>query len=40
MNWYYCPGAGKIKGHRLTLVERFKLWQGKRKRAKEMRFYW
>ena len=28
--WYYCPGAGKIKGHRLTIAERIKIWWHRR----------
>lgn len=30
MNWYYVPGAHKIKGRRMTLLARFRLWQRRR----------
>lgn len=36
MGWYYCPGSGKIKAHRLTLKERFQMWRQRRRKAKEM----
>ena len=32
MNWYYCPGAGKIKAHRCTLRERFQMWKRRRRK--------
>lgn len=35
MKWYYCPGSGRIRGHRLTLAERFRMW---RRRQKENNF--
>lgn len=32
MNWYYCPGAGKIKGQRLTIMDRIRM-RRRRKRT-------
>ena len=34
-NFYYCPGSGKIRAHRCTLVERFQMWRRMRRRMKE-----
>lgn len=31
MNYYYVPGAHKIKGQRQTLAARFRLWKRRRK---------
>ncbi len=36
MNWYYCPGAGKIKGQRLTIMDRIRI----RRRRKRMNPIW
>lgn len=35
-NYYYVPGAGKIKGQRITLVDRFRMWKRRRERMREM----
>ena len=32
MNTYYCPGAGLIKGRRMTLMNRIRLWRRRRHR--------
>lgn len=34
MNWYYVPGANKIKAHRCTLAERFQMWRARRRQIK------
>lgn len=31
--YYYVPGAGKIKGRRMTIAERFRLWKRRRKQC-------
>ena len=31
MTTYYCPGAGKIRGQRMTLMSRIRLWKRRRK---------
>ena len=36
MNTYYCPNAGKIKGMKLTLRDRFGMWRKRRQRRKEL----
>ena len=36
MNFYYCPGAGKIKGYRLTIAERIRIWMHKRRYTNPM----
>ena len=39
MNWYYAPGSGKIKAHRMTLLDRYRMWKAFRRRAK-MKVVW
>lgn len=34
--YYYVPGAGKIKGQRITLADRFRMWRKRRQRRKEL----
>jgi len=38
MNWYYCPGAGKIRGMKLTLGDRFRMWRKRRERMKTLTY--
>ena len=38
MNWYYCPQAGRIKAHRCTLAERFRMWKRRRERMKTLTY--
>jgi hypothetical protein len=32
VKWYYCPGSGRITGHKLTIRERWQMWR-RRQRA-------
>ena len=34
-NWYYCPGARRIRAHRCTIAERFQMWKRRRQRMRE-----
>ena len=36
MSWYYTLGSGKIKAHKLTLIERYRMWKKRRQRSKEV----
>lgn len=37
---YYVPGARKIRGQRITLGDRVRMWRKRRERAKEMIWPW
>lgn len=37
--FYYCPGAGKIKGQRLTIADRIRMLIARKKRGKEWRLF-
>ena len=39
-NWYYAPGAGKIKGQRITLLDRIRMRKRRRQRMKEWVYPW
>ena len=34
MSWYYTPQSGRIKAHKLTLMERYRMWKKARQRAR------
>lgn len=34
MNFYYCPGAGKIRGQRVTLADRIRMRRARKKRER------
>lgn len=38
MNCYYCPGAGKIRGMKLTLADRIRMWRKRRERMKTLTY--
>ena len=35
MNFYYCPGAGKIKGQKVTIADRIRMRRARKKRERE-----
>ena len=37
MSFYYCPGAGKITGQRITLMDRIRMRKARNKRRREWR---
>jgi len=37
MSFYYCPGAGRIRGQRITLMDRIRMHKARKKRRKEWR---
>jgi len=37
--YYYVPGAGKIKAHRVTLIESIQMWWRRRKRRREVNWF-
>ena len=34
MRYYYCPGARKIRGQRLTIMDRIRMRRARRKRER------
>jgi len=38
MNWYYVPGARKIKGQRLTIMDRIRMRRARKRRERMMLF--
>ena len=34
MNFYYCPGAGKIRGQRVTLADRIRMRRARKKKER------
>ena len=34
MNAYYCPGAGKIRGQRVTIADRLRMRKARKRREK------
>lgn len=39
MNFYYCPGSGKIRPYRVTLADRLRMRQAMKKKRKEWRLF-
>ena len=39
MNWYYVPGAGKIKGQKVTIFDRIRMRKARKRRGKEWRLF-
>ena len=37
MTFYYCPGARKITGQRLTIMDRIRMRRARKKRAAQWR---
>ena len=40
MGWYYCPGSGRIKGQKITLMDRIRMRKRRRQRMKELVYPW
>ena len=39
MNCYYCPGARKIKGQRLSIADRIRMRRARKRRGREWRLF-
>ena len=39
MTTYYCPGARKIAGQRITIADRFRMRRARKRRGKEWRLF-
>jgi hypothetical protein len=39
MSFYYCPGAGKIKGQRVGIADRIRMRKARKRRGKEWRLF-
>ena len=39
MTTYYCPGAGKIRGQRITIADRIRMRKARRARGKEWKLF-
>ena len=39
MNTYYCPGAKKIRGRRVTIADRIRMRKARKRREKEWRLF-
>lgn len=37
--FYYCPGAGKIRGQRVTIADRIRMRRARKARGKEWRLF-
>lgn len=39
MTYYYCPGARRIHGQRLTIADRIRMRMARKRRGKEWRLF-
>ena len=39
MTTYYCPGAHKIKGQKVTIADRIRMRKARKRRGKEWRLF-
>ena len=39
MGFYYCPGAGLIKGQRITIADRIRMRRAMKRKRKEWRLF-